>query len=207
MNNIKPRDMDVFEIFDELVTIKDRKNQIEWLRDNFSDHTPLMRVLKMNFCSTIVTMLPEGEPPFTKESSDGPTRSSLWNYLRHFPVFVRSAQSMKMRPTQIEKIFIECLESIEPKEAEMLCLAKDRQLQTRWDLDLDLFKTAFPGLAINDAVIEIKEVPVEDKAENLIQTAKEFRAKAKELQATAREYEKEAKELTSAMEKNDAATG
>ena len=207
MTNIKPRDMDVFEIFDELLTIKDRQNQIEWLRDNFADHIPLMRVLKMNFCSTIVSMMPEGEPPFSKEESDGPTRSSLWNYVRVFPVFVRSAQSMKMRPVQIEKAFIECLEAIEPKEAEMLCLAKDRQLQSRWNLDVDLFKTAFPGLAINDAVIEVKEVPVEDRVEQLLQTAKEFKVKAKELNATAKEYEKEAKQLASTVETNDAATG
>ena len=206
MNNIKPRDMDVYEILNKLVLIKDRSNKVEWLKTNFEDHVPLLRIVKMNFCNTIISVLPEGEPPFNKEETDGPTPASLWQYVKHFPVFVRSAQSSKMRMVQIEKLFIEMLEALEPKEAELVCLAKDRQLQSRWDIDAQLFIDAFPSLNIQTAKIEVKQVTTEDKIENLLQTAKEYKVKSKELLDEAKKFEKEAKELAKTLENDDAAS-
>jgi len=203
----KPRDMDVYEIFDELTDIKDRSNKIEWLRDRFYDHTPLHRIVKMNYCNTIVSMLPPGEPPFNKGQTDGPVPASLWSYVRVFPSIVRSAQSIKMRPVQIEKIFIEMLEAVEPKEAEMICLAKDRQLESRWDIDVDLFKQAFPQLNIQDAEMpEIKEPTAEEKINDMLERAKTLKAKAKEMTSEARELEKNAKKLMEEAE-NESATG
>ena len=206
--SIKPRDMDIFEIFDKLGTITDRNNAIEYLRDTFYDHTPLHRIVKMNYCNTIVSMLPPGEPPFNKGETDGPTPSSLWNYIRQFPVIVRSAQSMKMRPAQIERIFIEMLESIEPKEAEMVCLAKDRQLESRWaSLDVDMFKAAFPQLNIQDAVMpEVKTLSKEDTISNMLDKVKTLKASAKEMTAEAKKLEKEAKALMQ-EDQNESAAG
>ena len=195
--NLKPRDMDVCEILDELVKIKSEENAVEWLQTKYGDHQPLQYILKMNYCSTIVSMLPEGEPPFNKEPIDGPSRSSLWNYLKMFPAFVRSAQSMKMKASQIEKIFIEMLDSIDPREAEMVCLAKDRQLESKWDIDLNVVKAAFPNLIASEAQRTVVPVSPEEKAENLITTAKDLRARAKQLIDEAKEYEKEAKTLAS----------
>lgn len=204
--NIKPRDMDVFEILNKLETITDRTNKIEWLRDTFYDHTPLHRIIKMNYCKTIESMLPTGEPPFNKGETDGPTPSSLWNYLRTFPVLVKSAQSIKMRPVQIEKIFIEMLEAVEPKEAETICLAKDRQLESRWNIDVDMFKVAFPQLNIVDAEMpEVVEKSKEDTISDMLDKAKMFKQQAKDLNASARKLEKEAKTLMEEAENESAA--
>ena len=203
----KPRDMDVYEIFNELANIKDRSNKIEWLRDKFYDHTPLHRIVKMNYCNTIISMLPEGEPPFNKGATDGPTPASLWSYLKMFPVIVRSAQSVKMKASQIERVFIEMLEAVEPKEAETVCLAKDRQLESRWDIDVDMFKQAFPQLNIQDTDMPAqKPISLEDKISNMLDRAKELKAKAKEMTTEARQLEKDAKNLMNEGS-NDAANG
>lgn len=204
---IKSRDMDVFEILNDLGNIKDKSNKVEWLKDNFSDHQPLQYVLKMNYCGTIQSILPEGEPPFNKGETDGPTPASLWAYLKVFPVIVRSAQSAKMTMMRIEQVFIEMLEAIPPKEAETVCLAKDRKLEERFNIDIDIVKQAFPNLITQSADMpEIVPPTPEERAEKLLDGAKALKAQAKKLNDEAKELEKEAKELLKEAEKNAAAS-
>lgn len=193
---IKSRDYDVFEILKELDTIKDTSNKIEWLRDNFSDHQPLYYILKMNYCGTIQSVLPEGEPPFNKGDTDGPTPASLWSYLKVFPMIVRSIQSQKMSMMRIEQIFIEMLEAIEPKEGEMLCLAKDRKLEERFGITREIVVAAFPQLIGQPAKMpEVVPPSPEARAESLLVAAKEMKDQAKKLNSEAKGMEKEAKEL------------
>lgn len=195
-NKVKPTDQQVFEILEDLQKIKSVDNKAEYLRDNFNGHRPLHYILKMNYCSNIASMLPDGVPPFRKNETDGPTSASLWQYLNVFPVFVRSVQSSKMKMLQIENTFIEMLEAIEPREAEVVCLSKDRKLEEKFDVSLDLVNKAFPGLITAPAEMpQIRPVTPEERANNLLETAKDLRTKARELQTEAREMEQEAKEL------------
>lgn len=197
--NIKPRDYQCFEILDEIEKIQSVDNKVEQFQVKFGDHTPLLRILKMGYCDTIVSMLPEGEPPFNKEEIDGPNRASLWSYIQTFPIIVRSAQSAKMRMLQIERVFIEMLEAVDVKEAEMICLAKDKRLQERWpSITVDLVKRAFPNLNIvsNDYVEpEPEELSVKQRAAQMKAEAAEIKAKIKEMNARAKELMDRAKEL------------
>ena len=198
MQNITPRDYQVHEILEEVDNIKNFDNKVEHLQTKFSDHTPLLRILKMNFCDTIVSMLPEGTPPFNREPTDGPNISSLWAYTQVFPVIVRSAQSVKMKALQIEKIFIEMLEAVDVKEADTICLAKDKKLQEVYpSVTIDLIKKAFPSLNISSANYVEPEVTLtdEERAVRMLDEAKELKAKAKDLNAKARELTSEAKKL------------
>jgi len=43
-------------------------------------------------------------------------------------------------------MFINILEGLHPKEAELLCLVKDKQLQTKYKITLDNVKAAFPDI-------------------------------------------------------------
>ena len=130
MKNIKPRDMQVFEILEEISNIKSDDLKVKTLQEKYYDHTPLHRILKMSYCSSIIPMLPEGTPPFNRnDNPDGPNHTSLWEYIRIFPVIVRSAQSIKMRPLQIERSFIEMLEAVDANEADVVCKAKDKVIQ------------------------------------------------------------------------------
>ena len=195
---IKQKDMQVFEILDELEKIVDVDNKVEWLVENFSDHTPLQYILKWNFCDSVNSVIPEGKPPFNEEEQDGPSRSSLWMYLNVFPVFVVSAQSQKMQALKREQIFIEMLESLDNKEAELVCLAKDKMLTDKWGISLEVAQRAFPALAITTKrEFKVKELTPEEKAAALLDQATQLKEKAKELNAEAKRLTTEAKKLAS----------
>lgn len=194
---IQAKDMQVFEILNEISKIKNDELKIEILRDKYSDHTPLLRVLKWNFCDTVVTVLPEGTPPFNREKIDGPSKSSLWGYIKMFPYFVQSGLSSKMKMLQIEKIFIEMLEAIDVEEADLVCLTKDKALTTKWNISSDVIKTAFPQLKITNK-IPPKEKTGEERAEELIELAAAKKEQAKLLQEQAKAMIAEAKSLAGA---------
>ena len=199
MNNIKPRDMQVFEILSEISKLPTDELKVNTLQKKYYDHTPLHRILKMNYCDTIQPMVPDGTPPFNRnDNADGPNHSSLWEYIRLFPVIVRSAQSVKMRPLQIERTFIEMLEAVDANEAEIICLAKDKKLQTKYEISSDVVKNAFPVLNIvtNKPIEPVVEKTNEEKAAEFVELAKTKKAEAKKLYEEAKQCIKKAEELT-----------
>lgn len=200
--NLKPRDHDVFEILEELEKISARANKIEWLRTNFRDHKPLEYMIRLNYDKNIVSKVPTGAPPYNKEEQDGPSRSNLWQYLQVFPAFVVSTQSQKMKIMQIERMFIEMLDSLANKEAELVILAKDRQLESVYNIDLDLFESAFKYGITPATMPQIKERTPEEIAEELLDEAKRYKEDAKRLNTEARELEKKAKALMKEAEDN-----
>ena len=198
MNNIKPQDMQVFEILNEISDLQDDNLKVQLLKTKYYDHTPLHRILKMNFCKTIVPMLPEGTPPYNRnENADGPNQSSLWQFIRVFPVIVKSQQSVKMKSLQIENMFIEMLEAVDSKEADVICLAKDKNLETQYQVSCDIVTKAFPMLNIKDTGKVVEEPSDEDKAMNMLERAERLKAQAKDFNAQAKDLIKKAKELSS----------
>ena len=190
--------MQVFEILDEISSLKSDDLKIKTLKERYYDHTPLHRVLKMNYCQTIVPMLPDGTPPFNRnDSADGPNRSSLWEYIRIFPVIVRSGQSVKMRPLQIEKMFIEMLEAVDPSEADIVCVAKDKALNDKYNINVDVVKAAFPALNIENNTIVAPPSPKtnEERAAEFLEQAEVKKAEAKKLNQEAKNLIAKAKEL------------
>ena len=192
--------MQVFEILSEISKLPTDELKLTTLQKKYYDHTPLHRILKMNYCDTIIPMVPDGTPPFNRnDNADGPNHASLWEYIRIFPVIVRSAQSIKMRPLQIERTFIEMLEAVDANEAEIICLAKDKMLQSKFEISPDVVKKAFPVLNIvtNKKTAEpVVEKTKEEKAADFIELAKVKKAEAKKLYDEAKLYIKKAEELT-----------
>jgi hypothetical protein len=198
MNNIKPQDMQVFEILNEISDLQEDNLKVQLLKTKYYDHTPLHRILKMNFCKTIVPILPEGTPPYNRnENADGPNQSSLWQFIRVFPIIVKSQQSLKMKPLQIENLFIEMLEAVDSKEADVICLAKDKNLETQYQVSCDIVTKAFPMLKIEDTGKVVEEPSDEDKALNMLERAERLKAQAKDFNAQAKDLIKKAKELSS----------
>ena len=198
MNNIKPQDMQVFEILNEISDLQEDNLKVQLLKTKYYDHTPLHRILKMNFCKTIVPMLPEGTPPYNRnENADGPNQSSLWQFIRVFPIIVKSQQSIKMKSLQIENMFIEMLEAVDSKEADVICLAKDKNLETQYQVSCDIVTKAFPMLNIESTGRVVEEPSDEDKAMNMLERAERLKAQAKDLNAQAKDLIKKAKELSS----------
>lgn len=191
-------DKNVFEILDEFHNAGTRISKIEVLQEH-KGHTPLSYILKWNFDEKLESVIPPGTPPFNDEEQDGPSVSNLWNYLKHFPIFVRSAQSVKMHPLKRERLFIEMLEAIEIQEAEVVCLAKDGKLEnSKWKgLTLSLVNQALPELGIINAALAEPEPEMsnDEKVAELLARADELKVKAKEMNTEAKKLVAEAKKL------------
>jgi len=134
--------MRVDEIFDLVDKAKSRKDKIEVLKKY--NNRAIRDVLKGAFDSSIEFNLPEGAPPYTP-GSEISYPSSLMKQTKKFHYFVRKADT-RVAQAKVEMIFIKILESIHPKEAEILVLMKDKNLDGKYKgLTKKLVQDVFPG--------------------------------------------------------------
>ena len=99
-----------------------------------------------------------------------------------------------MKPLQIERTFIEMLEAVDANEAEIVCLAKDKKLQTKYEISSDVVKKAFPVLNILSIEPQVEKTN-EEKAAEYIELAKVKKAEAKKLFDEAKQYILKAEKL------------
>ena len=131
---------------------------------------PLVTILIWNFDDTCKSVLPEGEVPYSKPDEQTPfddTLSSTMNkaandnYMpdeavrnkhtsirKEFQNFYNYLQGGNpgLSGLRRETMFIQMLEGLHPKEAEIMVLVKDHQLQKRYKLTLSNVQTAFPDI-------------------------------------------------------------
>lgn len=146
----------VSEILDKFEVAKTREEKIAVLKGNVND--PLLVLLRLNYDHMLKMDLPEGEPPFRKDIDKpiGYSESSLQLELRRFYVWLEPKTNLPK--IKKESLFVNMLEGIHWTEAEALCLAKDRKLQTKYkSLKEDIVREAFPRALTPKPVIE-KEV-------------------------------------------------
>lgn len=146
----------VSEILDKFEAAKTREEKIEILRKHVTD--PLLVLLRLNYDHMLKMDLPDGEPPFRKDTDKpiGYSESSLQVELRRFYVWLEP--TVNLPKIKKESLFVNMLEGIHWSEAEALCLAKDRKLHTKYkSLKEDIVREAFPQA--------ITPKPVKEKAE------------------------------------------
>ena len=125
---------------------KQRSNakKVEVLKEYEND--ALKSLLIWNFDESIISVLPQGEVPFKpNESPLGTDHSSLRREFKHFYNFVKGGNDT-LPSIRRETIFIQILEGLHPDEAEVLCLVKDKQLQTKYKITKDLVSEAYPDI-------------------------------------------------------------
>jgi hypothetical protein len=145
------------QIFEEVEKATSRENKIKVLK---AYEQPILRgILQINFDPTVKVYLPEGEPPFKKDKEVpiGYSETNLYAEFRRFYIWLDPKSTLsKIRK---EQLFIQFLEGIHWTEAEVILLAKDRKLQTKFkSLKDDLVREAFPGLL---SAVPIQETKVE----------------------------------------------
>jgi len=154
MNLLVPEILDKFEV------AKTREEKIAVLKNNVTD--PLLVLLRLNFDHMLKMDLPEGEPPFRKDTDKpiGYNESSLQLELRRFYVWLDPRTTLpKLKK---ESLFVNMLEGIHWTEAEALCLAKDRKLHTKYkSLKEDMVREAFPLALTPKPLVEKVEAKVE----------------------------------------------
>ena len=160
----------VFEILDLATQQKSNAKKVEVLRTY--EHEALKSVLKWNFDPGIISLLPVGEVPYaepeeqtayagslsenlareaaggqsaTGQDLDGRGKTSLrreWQNLYHF---VQGGND-NLNKTRREMMFINLLRGLHPREAELLCLVKDKDMESIYNISWANVKQAFPKM-------------------------------------------------------------
>lgn len=139
----KVTSMRVDEIFDLVGKAKSRKDKLEVFKKY--NNRAVRDVLKGAFDDSVEFNLPKGSPPYTP-GSEVSYPSSLMKQTKKFHYFVRRSDT-RIAQAKVEMIFIKILESIHPKEAEILIWMKDKDLNGKYGgLTKKLVQDAFPGL-------------------------------------------------------------
>ena len=138
----------------EILTVvhKQRSNQkkIDMLKKYECD--ALKAVLIWNFDESAISVMPEGDVPYKKnEAPLGTDHTSLrkeWKNLYHFVKGGNDSLSNIRR----ESMFIQMLEGLHPDEADIICLAKDGNLETKYKLKKEQVEKAFPDIKWGDRI-------------------------------------------------------
>ena len=160
----------VFEVLDLVSKQVGNANKVKALQAYEFD--ALKSILKWNFDTGIVSLLPPGEVPYgdaedqdmysgslsenisreaaggesaTGQDLDGRGKTSLrreWKTLFHF---VKGGNDT-LNSTRREMMFINLLRGLHPREAEVLILVKDKDLGTKYNITIENVKQAFPKM-------------------------------------------------------------
>ena len=132
------------EILVKVNNAKDKTKKIDVLREN--DSVPLRQVLKGAFDPKIKWDLPEGTPPYKENDAPaGTEHTTLHQEARRLWHFVEGADQ-KLTKSKKEMMFIQMLEGLSAGEAEVLCLAKDKQIGKRWKITKACVTEAYPQI-------------------------------------------------------------
>ena len=160
----------VFEILELASSQRTAAKKVEVLQ-KYEDNS-VKAVLIWNFDDSVISVVPEGEVPYgdpneqtafdgslsenianetkgglsaTGQDLDGRNKTSLrkeWNVLYNF---VKGGND-SLTKTRREMMFINLLRGLHPKEAELLCLVKDKQLQSKYKLTKAIVSEAYPDI-------------------------------------------------------------
>ena len=168
-----PRNPLVFEVFYLVSRSRSKAKKVEVLRKY--DDQSLRRVLVWNFDTSIQSILPEGPVPYvgydeqntysgtlsTKISQDVRTMHETGNFSlgvseqqghttirresKNFYNFVQGGNN-SMSNIRRETMFINILQGLHPLEAEIICLAKDKNLETKYKITKEVVAEAYPDI-------------------------------------------------------------
>lgn len=135
----------IHQVLEEFDKAKSKEAKISVLKAY--DHVVLRGILQINYDPRVRINLPEGEPPFKKDTSIplGYSETNLFTEFRRFYIWLDSTVNLtRMRK---EQLFIQMLEGLHWTEAEVVCLAKDRKLNTKYkSLKEDIVREVWPDL-------------------------------------------------------------
>jgi len=160
----------IFEILDLASKQRSNAKKVEVLKTY--EHDSLKTILIWNFDETVISLLPEGDVPYgdlkdqnvysgnlsdnlireanggeaaTMQDLEGRGRTSLRREYQNLYHFVKGGNH-NLSTTRREMMFINMLQGLHSKESEVLCLVKDKKLQTKYKISLENVKEAYPDI-------------------------------------------------------------
>jgi len=133
----------ISEIIRKASNAKTKAEKIKILQDNNSQ--ALRSVLKWNFEPAIVSDLPEGDVPFTRNDAPmGTEHTMLEREAKNLWRFIKGANSLTR--FKREQLFVQMLEGLHESEADIVCLVKDKQLHKKYRITKSVVTSAFPNI-------------------------------------------------------------
>lgn len=131
----------VYEILEKVSKIARNQDKINALREN--DCFALRVVLQGAFDPAVQWLLPPGKPPY-KVSELVDQQNVLYREARKITYFVKGFAD-DLPQVRRESMFIEFLESLDPKDADLICSIKEKKLPFK-NITQAIVKEAFPDL-------------------------------------------------------------
>ena len=110
----------------------------------------LTALLIWNFDPSVTSALPDGAVPYKpNEVPEGTDHTSLrreWKNLYHF---IKGGND-GLNGLRRESMFVQMLEGLHPREADLVCLVKDKELTKKYKVTLEMVKEAYPDIVWGD---------------------------------------------------------
>ena len=134
----------IHEVLELASKQRSKAKKVEILQEYGND--ALKTLFIWNFDDTVISMVPEGEVPYKEnEVPVGTDHTSLRREYKHLYNFVKGGND-NLSSLRRETMFIQILEGLHPEEAKILCLVKDKSLQTKYKITYDIVKESFPDI-------------------------------------------------------------
>ena len=133
------------EILRKVSNAKTKAEKIALLQKHNTN--ALRQVLIINFDDSVISMLPEGDVPYTPNDAPiGTDHTRLESEYKGLYRFVKGGQD-KLPSLKRETMFVQLLEGLSAAEAELLCLAKDKKITSKYKrITKAVVQEAFPGI-------------------------------------------------------------
>ena len=168
-----PKNPFTFEIFHLVSKQRSKAKKVEVLRKY--DHPSLRALFIWNFDESVISLLPEGEVPYSgfddqntysgtlstriseeirsmheKDSfslgvTDQQGHTTIRREYKNFYHFLKGGND-GMNNIRRETMFINILEGIHPLEAEIICLVKDKRLSEKYKITKEVVSEAYPEI-------------------------------------------------------------
>ena len=168
-----PKNPFVFEVLDLASKQRSNAKKVEVLK-KYEDNS-LKMILIWNFDESVISMLPDGEVPYSQYDdqtsysgsfstkltedirrmhetgsfslgvSDRQGRTTIRREAKNFYHFVKGGND-SLNGIRRESMFINLLQGLHPLEAEILCLVKDKKLGEKYKITKELVAEAYPDI-------------------------------------------------------------
>jgi hypothetical protein len=160
----------IFEVLELVSKQRSNTKKVEVLKTY--EHDSLKTILIWNFDDTVISLLPDGEVPYanadeqsvysgtlsenlakeaaggesaTGQDLDGRGRTSLRREYQNLYHYVKGGNN-GLSTIRREMMFINLLQGLHPREAEVLILTKDKRLSNKYKISIDNVKEAYPDI-------------------------------------------------------------
>ena len=144
LENSNPRLL-ISEVLRKVSNAKTKKEKIALLQKHNSQ--ALRSLLIWNFDESVISMVPEGDVPYTPNDAPvGTDHTRLEQESKGFYRFVKGGQD-SLKALKRESMFVQLLEGLSAEEAELLCLIKDGNLNSKYKrITKAVVSEAFPQI-------------------------------------------------------------